>query len=323
MDKDFITEIIGDMNKIYNYGVIDIKGNYKLASNWALLKNIDDAKRVIIFVNEESEDYESLILSLKQKFNSSNIELVKVLLIDNYIFESDKDSDVIALDYVNNKILSFSYRSEQTAYELANLLHYKQVQKQNKVSRKKYYITYGLIAINVLVYILTAYLSQNFINSDSNVLVFLGAKYNKLINEGEYYRLVSAMFLHGGIVHLGFNMYALYSIGPMIEKLYGKVNYLLIYFISGVLSSLFSYFFSQGISVGASGAIFGLLGTAFVFAFKMRNNIGKDFLRSIVSVIITNIIIGFTIPNIDNFAHLGGLIGGLLASVVINVSNKK
>jgi rhomboid protease GluP len=117
-------------------------------------------------------------------------------------------------------------------------------------------------------------------------------------------------------------MYALYSIGPLVERVYGKAKYLVIYFISGIISSVFSFIFSNGVSIGASGAIFGLLGTTLVFAVTMRKNIGKGFLRNITSVIIINLFIGFTMSNIDNFGHLGGLLGGSISALVFNLIKK-
>lgn len=179
------------------------------------------------------------------------------------------------------------------------------------------YLTYVIIAINVIMYLISAYFSNNILDIDINVLVFLGAKFNPLIAAGQYYRLLTCTFLHAGIVHLGLNMYALYDIGTLIEDIYGRLNFIFIYIISGIVSSIFSYMFSINVSIGASGAIFGLLGAALVVAIKMKHIIGEQFKRSIISVILINIIIGLSIPNIDNFGHIGGLIGGIIVSLII------
>jgi len=149
-------------------------------------------------------------------------------------------------------------------------------------------------------------------------LVLLGAKVNELITQGQYYRLISAMFLHGGIVHLAVNMYSLYAIGPMVEKVYGKAKFIAIYFVAGICSSLLSYVYSPSMSIGASGAIFGLLGAVLVFAIKSKGKTGSAFIRSILAVIIANIFIGMTLPGIDNFGHIGGLIGGIIISFLIS-----
>jgi rhomboid protease GluP len=181
---------------------------------------------------------------------------------------------------------------------------------------KKSIITIALISVNVIMYIITAILSGDIIDSDIRALIFLGAKVNELISSGEYYRLITAMFLHGGMMHLLLNMYALNALGPFVEKVYGSTKYVIIYFVAGIVSSIFSYMFSEGVSIGASGAIFGLFGAVFIFSLKMKDRVGKGMLKNIISVIGINIFIGISIPNIDNLAHLGGLIGGILISLM-------
>lgn len=185
-----------------------------------------------------------------------------------------------------------------------------------KKEYKKSIITIALISVNVIMYIITAILSGDIMDSDIRVLIFLGAKVNELICSGEYYRLITAMFLHGGLMHLLLNMYALNALGPFVEKVYGSAKYVIIYFVAGIVSSIFSYMFSEGISIGASGAIFGLFGAVLIFSLKMKDRVGKGMLKNIVSVIGINIFIGISIPNIDNLAHLGGLVGGILISLM-------
>lgn len=185
-------------------------------------------------------------------------------------------------------------------------------------------ITYAIIILNILVYMVTSYLSRSIIDSNLNVLVFMGAKVNLLIDEGQYYRLFTCMFLHAGIVHLAVNMYSLYMLGIFTERIYGKIKYITIYIISGLISSLFSYMFSSSISVGASGAIFGLLGALLVFALKMKRSINKDFVANIITIIVVNLIIGFSIANVDNFGHIGGLIGGIIITyILVNMNLKR
>ena len=213
----------------------------------------------------------------------------------------------------------------QVVQEVASVMSNNNLQSNSeKISLKdKPLITIGIIAINVIMYVVTAYLSfvyakGSIFNSDTNVLILLGAKVNELIQKGQYYRLISCMFLHGGIVHLGVNMYSLYAIGPMVEKVYGKAKYVAIYFFAGICASIFSYIFSTSVSIGASGAIFGLLGAVLVFAIKSKGKTGNAFIRSILSVIFINIFIGATLPNIDNFAHIGGLLGGMLIAFLVS-----
>lgn len=179
-------------------------------------------------------------------------------------------------------------------------------------------VTIILMVINIIVFIISALMSKNFLDIDIYTLIKLGAKVNQLINDGEYYRLLTSIFLHGGIMHLVFNMYALYSLGNIIEQVYGVKQYLIIYLTSGIIASYTSYLLSPYISVGASGAIFGLLGGCLVFGITARRKIGKQFFLDISTVIILNIILGFSTPNIDNIAHLGGLVGGIIISIILS-----
>ncbi|WP_052112994.1 rhomboid family intramembrane serine protease [Clostridium novyi] len=179
-------------------------------------------------------------------------------------------------------------------------------------------VTFILITINVIAYIITAILSQNILDSDIRVLLFLGANENTLVSSGQYYRLITCMFLHGGLLHLVLNMYALEAIGPIVERIYGKMKYIIIYLGGGLISSLSSYVFSSGVSIGASGAIFALLGAMFILTIKMRDVVGRGVIKNIVSVIGINIFIGLAVPNIDNFAHLGGLLGGIILAIILS-----
>jgi len=198
----------------------------------------------------------------------------------------------------------------------------KEVFMEKQEFEKKPWVTYIIMGINILVYMLTAFLSKNIWNSNISVLIYLGAKVNVLISGGEYYRLITCMFLHAGLLHVSLNMYSLYIIGPLVERVYGKVKYVSIYFIAGIIASLFSYMFSNDISIGASGAIFGLLGATLIFAITIKKTVGKDFYINILQVMAVNLIIGFSIPNIDNYAHIGGILGGIAMGKIFEIKKK-
>lgn len=183
-------------------------------------------------------------------------------------------------------------------------------------------VTSILIAINLIVFIISAIKSGTVWNISDDVLIELGSKVNYLIDGGHYERLLTSMFLHSGLIHIAFNMYALYSLGNLVNQIYGTKKYLIIYFVSGIMASFASYKLSYAMSVGASGAIFGLLGACLVFAYMEKQRIGKEFLMEIVSVIILNIVIGLSIPNIDNFAHFGGLFAGIIITFFMYNQNK-
>jgi rhomboid protease GluP len=151
----------------------------------------------------------------------------------------------------------------------------------------------------------------------NDFLLYLGAKDNVGIKQrGEYYRFLTSMFLHGGLLHIGFNAWALYALGPEAERIYKTGRFLAIYFIAGLAGGVASYALSAAPAVGASGAIFGLIGTLAVFYYISRELLGsaaRQQLGSLITVIMINLFIGFSSGGlIDNFAHLGGLAGGAL-----------
>jgi rhomboid protease GluP len=146
-------------------------------------------------------------------------------------------------------------------------------------------------------------------------LTSAGANYGPSIREGQYWRLVTSMFLHGGIVHLALNAWALFQLGSLFELLVGSSRMLLVYFASGIAGSLASAMFTQEPSVGASGAIFGLLGALIAFLLRRRGALtpqGKSILTQLVLWAVINVFFGFSTPGIDNSAHLGGCAIGLL-----------
>jgi rhomboid protease GluP len=140
----------------------------------------------------------------------------------------------------------------------------------------------------------------------------LGAKVNQAILAGQVWRFVTPMFLHGSLLHLFVNMYSLYALGPAIERLFGWRRMLSVYLVSGVAGVDFSLAFNRADSLGASGAIFGLLGALGAFLFLHRASLGRSgqiHFRQIVLVALLNLALGLS-PGIDNWAHLGGLASG-------------
>jgi rhomboid protease GluP len=174
----------------------------------------------------------------------------------------------------------------------------------------------GLLGMRVSALVPSRYFSglspQGYV-SPSDYLFAVGAKINSAIAAGEYYRFLTAMFLHGGWLHLGFNAYALYALGPEAERIYGTARFLALYFIAGLAGGVASYALNASPAVGASGAIFGLIGGLAAFYYVSRRLLGevsRQQLGSLITVIMINLFIGFSTPVIDNTAHIGGLIGG-------------
>ncbi|XP_061337204.1 RHOMBOID-like protein 10, chloroplastic [Gastrolobium bilobum] len=168
-----------------------------------------------------------------------------------------------------------------------------------------------LLAANVLFYLAQL--------ATQGKLLLWGAKINSLIDKGQLWRLATSSFLHANIGHLMVNCYSLNSIGPTVESLSGPRRYLAIYSVSAIASSAMSYWFCRMPAVGASGAIFGLVGSVAVFVLRHKDLVGggKEDLQQIARIIALNMVIGLLSNGIDNWGHLGGLIGGVAASWLI------
>lgn len=179
---------------------------------------------------------------------------------------------------------------------------------------KKPILSYILIGINIAVYGLLMLLAGFDTGVYGDLTLRYGAKINGNIVNGEYWRLVTPIFLHGGIAHLLINCFSLNAIGSITENIFGRRRFLVIYFSAGILGSLGSFCFSAYPAVGASGAIFGLLGAMLYLGVQnpefMRSGFGKD----ILALAVLNLAYGFSATGIDNFGHLGGLVGGFLAT---------
>jgi rhomboid protease GluP len=172
-------------------------------------------------------------------------------------------------------------------------------------------VTQGIMAITIAVFLLQL-LTQYLTGVD--IPEMLGVKANELIAQGQVWRLLTPMLLHGSILHIGFNMYALYAIGPGLERYYGRYRYLTLYILSGFTGNVLSFLITAAPSLGASTAIFGLLGAEGVLLYQNRQIFGPMAQRSLINVVMiagVNLLIGLS-PGIDNWGHIGGLIGGSL-----------
>ncbi len=174
------------------------------------------------------------------------------------------------------------------------------------------WVTFGLIGVCLALAVLTGF------STDDQMLIRFGAKVNSLIGAGQYWRLLTSVFLHFGFLHLAFNMLFLYNLGPGMEALYGHRRYLAIYLAAGILGSISSYAFTPGMSVGASGALFGLIG-AYLYFWLRRPRAGRRLGRDMLILLVFNVVFGLINPSVDNWAHFGGLIGGFLASAGVGL----
>lgn len=165
-----------------------------------------------------------------------------------------------------------------------------------------------LIGINASVFVLDMVLG-------GRQLLRFGAEVPILVANGEYWRLVTAMFLHASIGHLVLNLLGLYIFGSLIEGAFGTLRFLAIYFVTGLAASAASFAFGNPLipAVGASGAIFGLLGAWLAFNLRRRSlSLARSNIQGALMLIVLNLFLGFAIPNIDNLAHVGGLVAGVV-----------
>ena len=335
-----------------NYTPIIIKG----ISDEIWLENKNKEYSIIRIVtkniiNKEQYDYDILktkhiVKQLKRKLIDFSMNVLSIYLdknfytnkIDNfdekYISILIKDED----DFINNEYINKAYKQvidkftyKEEGFELISKLtkeieekNIKEGQEREKYMRNnKPIITYILIFINIVMFVLMYMLGNG--SENTNTLIDFGANYILLTKAGEYYRLITSGFLHIGVIHLLLNMYSLYIVGSQVEYFYGKVKYIIIYLFSLIMGSLFTVALSSvnTVSAGASGAIFGLLGSILYFGIKYRGYIGDSLVNQIVPVVVLNLIIGFTTPGIGNAAHIGGLIGGYLISMAVGIGIDK
>ncbi len=195
---------------------------------------------------------------------------------------------------------------------------------------KKPYITYGILLINFIIFIVTTIfnikngngvIESLFGNSKAALKIFGGLE-PSLVKAGGYYRLITSAFNHVGLFHLLFNSYALYVIGSQLESYIGKLKFLVVYLFSAILGNILSMAFVSGWSAGASGAIFGLLGALLYFGYHYRVYLGTVIKSQIIPLIVINLTIGFLVNEINNVAHIGGLIAGYLSLQALGVKYK-
>lgn len=202
----------------------------------------------------------------------------------------------------------------------------KQIAKERLQAEKKLFsygkpkITYLLLATIAAIFL---FLEFNGGSMQISNLVKYGAKYNFAIEQGEWWRLITSMFLHIGWLHFIMNSFALFYLGTLVEKIYGNWRFFVIYFIAGLVGSIASYSFNTNIAAGASGAIFGCFGALLYFGVIHKKVFFRTIGMNVIIIIAINIGFGFFVPMIDNSAHIGGLVGGFLAAAIVHLPKHK
>lgn len=311
------------------------------------LENLDNNYKIVRIVshhihNKEQLDFDKFKLSrivkqVKRKTLSfkvkvlsiyTDIEDAKILNKDDVLVEKEKDIN-------NPKLISaFPDIVEKTNRKEDGLEYFikvtdninKKNESRSKMAEKIFsykvpIVTYIIMAICIVLFIMMEVFSGG--STNGSTLLKYGANLDVLVKEGEYYRLFTCMFLHIGIMHLACNMYSLYVVGREVESLFGKIKYIIIYVLSGIFGSIMSIAFTHNtISAGASGAIFGLLGALLYFGIHYRTYLGDAIKRSVIPIIVINLLIGFFSEGIDLAAHIGGLVGGVLVAMMVGIPDK-
>lgn len=282
----------------------------------------------------------NIVKQIKNQTLSFNVNTLTILLnVRNEVeLKDEKNINLITLkssnDIKKNKILNEVFpKLKEKAIEKKDELSFivditndinKKTTEENKIYEdtfkpKKIVVTYILMGISILAFILTYVLG---LTETYDVLTNFAIHPGYIVKQNEWYRLITGTFLHANIFHLYFNMHALNVIGSQMEQFLGKWKFLAIYLISGIFGSLFSVLITNAWSVGASGAIFGLLGSLLYFGYHYRVYLGNVLKTQIIPVLLINIIISLVVPGIDASAHFGGLIAGVFATMAVGVKGK-
>ncbi len=348
--RDLITmKLLHYFITVKNYTPMIVQG----AKNEIWLENLEEDVKIVRIVNNYIHNNEQmqfdlfktkrLVTKIKKKTFSLKMQVLNIFtdLGDNVDVEAlDKCDDKVLKfinakkedDVLNNKFIkanfsdlrnNFVYSEEGFSLflKITNEINQKNREEAIKTGDifepKKIVLTFVLIGILVAIYL------YGLIFNQSDNLINRFAVYGPYIRQfHEYYRLLTGTLLHGGLLHLISNCYALYIIGSQIESFYGKGKMLIIYIFSGLCGSLLSISLSENASIGASGAIFGLMGSLLYFGYYYRVYLGSTWKSNILPVILVNLVIGFIVPGIDYFGHIGGLIGGILISMALGLKYK-
>lgn len=300
-----------------NYKVIRINSNYIHNEEQLKFDNFK-IRNVTKQIKKKTLSFKLKTLNILLDLND-NIPLKEDKLIDNYKVDSLKDirqDDNLAGLFPKLKTMTLKKTDDvENFIKLTNDINEKSEADNKEYERifkpKRIVITNILVVFNIIMFALTMTIPKL-----ANMFILDPIA----VRNGEVYRLLTSTFMHASILHLVFNMYALSIIGKQVETFLGKSKFLLVYLFSGLTGSLLSCAITNSYSLGASGAIFGLMGSLLYFGYHYRLYLGSVLLGQIVPVIVINLVIGYITPSIDNAAHIGGLVGGLFISMALGVN---
>lgn len=310
---------------------IEVFDNEKLKEiilkNYEILKNAPtvhsfEIYQIFISKNKIEDNTKKIILDTKFDYSESNKYMINFIIsIEDKLFE-----DYLPYKGMKDKVSNITKKCLISYFENPTMevnVDRKENLVLNKIQPK---VTIFFLILNVLVYLLMLSITKTNILSDfaRDDLIKWGAVNTSGILNGEYFRFVIPMILHANSIHLMMNTLSLYLIGIFTEKIFGNKKFLLIYLFSGISGCIFSFGFhtNLGSSVGASGAVMGILGSLFYIVIIDKFKLTNSFKISIISNVVINAIFGLTRPNIDNFGHLGGFLMGFFLASLLTVKNE-
>jgi rhomboid protease GluP len=342
----------------YDYQVLQLSKSQK--EIWLIHSKLRDAKVIRLFLhnldwsNRMRQDMRLTLEngeSIRKQLRKRSVEVLNIYVtsyppVDDYgiymkeplLYPKGKKTKVTTvicdryngrenIEKILNESISIEWEAETTENDvererklvLSPLIEQTETE-QSLFKNGKPFFTYFFIAVQMIVFILMELAGGS---TNTAVLIEFGAKVNGLIVGGEWWRLLTPIILHIGFLHLLMNTFALYSLGMIVERIYGNLRFLLIYLAAGFFGTLTSLLFSPSISAGASGAIFGCFGALLYFGMVSPKLFMRTMGFNIFLVIGINLILGFSIPGIDNAGHIGGLLGGVLAAAIVHLPKKK
>ena len=331
-----------------NYNPVIVHG----IQNEIWLENMDSEFRIVRLVlgyihNKEQLDFDNfkvgrLTRQIKMKTFTFKMKVLTLYLDINEDVELNDSKSFYHVNALNEKMvvknevikkyfpdmkdkLKFTEEGAKLYEKINSDILRKNIDSSEKIndlfSPKKSIVTYLLIAIMSVVLILMYTYGSGGIDSMSVRTLY---DFGGLIKNGSWIRLISSIFLHIGFIHFLMNVWSLNILGKQVENFFGHVKTFIIFLYSGIVGNLLSLILMNNntISAGASGAIFGFMGALLYFSLNQRTYMGEALKNQILPVIIVNLLVGFTVPGINIYAHIGGLVGGIIISTFLGIKYK-
>lgn len=258
---------------------------------------------IIDFTNIDIDDYQNKLIDVRWIADTENNKL---------IVNGEQPNKILNIDDMIKA--SFHNGAYAVGQDLGTLIEKNEYKKWKYIKSSNIAVTLTLIIINGLVELINFWLNVQFGNSS---IITKGGISREMVLTGQWYRLLTYMFIHGSLIHYAGNALSLYIFGSRVERYFGKTNMFVIYLIGGLGGGLVSMCLNGGLAVGASGAIFALIGAVLSYTKIKERSIGGFDTYLIVIFIIIGLLSGFMMADVDNWGHIGGFIFGLVVSYIL------